>query len=127
MSTVQAVSRPQAEPDSVARRNSEGHGRRLTAAFYALDTYPALAESRSRVLRLFADERSAPGDLIAAVESDVALAISVLRLANRGAAAQGRVDTVVAALDVAARREAAHAGRPRCPPSTSSSAAARGT
>jgi putative nucleotidyltransferase with HDIG domain len=101
MSTVQAVSRPQAEPDAVARRNSEGHGRRLTAAFYALDGYPALAESRSRVLCLFSDERSSAGDLIAALESDVALAISVLRMANRvDGREQGRVDSVVAALDV---------------------------
>jgi len=101
MSTVQAVTRPQAEPDSVARRNSEGHGRRLTAAFYAMDTYPALAESRSRVLRLFSDERSSPTDLIAAVESDVALSIAALHMANRiDGNDQGQVSTVVQALDV---------------------------
>ena len=33
------------------RHHNEGHGRRLTTAFEALEAYPALAESRNRVLR----------------------------------------------------------------------------
>ena len=37
---------------------AEGHGRRLTAAFEALEAFPALAESRNRVLRLV---RTMPG------------------------------------------------------------------
>ena len=36
--------------DTWGRRPSEGHGRRLTAAFDALEAFPALAESRNRVL-----------------------------------------------------------------------------
>ena len=31
---------------------NEGHGKRLTAAFEALELFPALAESRNRVLAL---------------------------------------------------------------------------
>ena len=34
------------------RRHNEGHGRRLTAAFEALEAFPALAESRNRLLRV---------------------------------------------------------------------------
>ena len=36
---------------AVGRRHNEGHGRRLTAAFEALEAFPALAESRNRLLR----------------------------------------------------------------------------
>src|SRR5215212_7472729 len=65
------------------RRHNEGHGRRLTAAFEALEAFPALAESRNRLLRLVSQERISPADIVATVESDIALVISVLRLANQ--------------------------------------------
>src|SRR4051794_37054755 len=80
--------------------HNEGHGRRLTAAFEALEAFPALAESRDRVLRLVTAERVSPGDVVAAVESDVALAISVLRLANQvEGKTRGRVESVVEAVE----------------------------
>src|SRR3954453_4629158 len=63
----------------------EGHGRRLTAAFDALEAFPALAESRDRVLRVVRQDRTSVGEVVAAVESDVALVITVLRIANRNA------------------------------------------
>jgi putative nucleotidyltransferase with HDIG domain len=69
----------------MARRHNEGHGRRLTAAFEALEAFPALAESRNRVLRVVRAERTSVGEVVAAVESDVALVITVLRIANRSA------------------------------------------
>src|SRR3979411_2422046 len=85
---------------SLGRHHNEGHGRRLTAAFEALEAFPALAESRNRVLRLFSEERISAADVVAAVESDVALAIAVLRLANRAQGkTQGRVDSVVKAVE----------------------------
>ncbi|MBA3305937.1 MAG: LuxR family transcriptional regulator, partial [Thermoleophilaceae bacterium] len=37
---------------SAGDRPNDGHGRRLTAAFEALEAFPALAESRNRVLSL---------------------------------------------------------------------------
>ena len=84
------------EAAGAQRRHNEGHGRRLTAAFEALEAFPALAESRNRVLRLFSEDRISTADVVAAVESDVALAIAVLRLANRAQGkARGRVDSVV--------------------------------
>src|SRR4051812_35307231 len=78
-----------------------GHGQRLTAAFEALERFPAPAESRNRVLALVSEDRPAPGDVVAAIESDVALVISVLRLANRlDHDRRGRVENVVEAVEI---------------------------
>ena len=57
--------------------------------------FPALAESRNRVLRAWA--RSAVmSEVVAAVESDVALVIAVLRLANQiDGRTRGQVDSIV--------------------------------
>ncbi len=83
------------------RHHNEGHGRRLTAAFEALEAFPVLAESRNRVLRLFTQERPPTAEIVNAVESDVALAIATLRLANRvDGRSRGRVDSVVKAVSV---------------------------
>ena len=83
------------------RHHNEGHGRRLTAAFEALEAFPALAESRDRLLRLVTADRISPGDVVAAVESDVALVISVLRLANQvEGPSRGRVESVVEAVEL---------------------------
>src|SRR3954471_14635927 len=77
--------RPMTPPEAVAvrQRHNEGHGRRLTAAFEALEAFPALAESRNRLLRLVREEQPSVADVVQAVESDVALVIAVLRIANR--------------------------------------------
>lgn len=82
-------------------RQHEGHGRRLTAAFEALELFPALSESRNRVLRLVREERSSIGEVVSAVESDVALVTTVLRMANRAAGKhKGRVGSVPEAVEV---------------------------
>ncbi len=91
----------QSDSGSSRRVHNEGHGRRLTAAFEALEGFPALAESRDRVLRLVSEERINTSEVVAAVEGDVALVIAVLRLANQiDGKAHGRVDSIVAATDV---------------------------
>src|ERR1700744_1944523 len=78
------------------RHHNEGHGRRLTAAFEALEAFPVLAESRNRVLRLFESGEPSSAEIIAAVEGDVALAIAVLRLANQvDGPMRGRVESAV--------------------------------
>ena len=82
------------------RHQNEGHGRRLTAAFEALEAYPALAESRNRLLAVASKEHVATADIVTAVESDVALIIAVLRLANRVPGGRGRVDTVARAVEL---------------------------
>jgi len=95
--------RQPATPDTAGtqRRHNEGHGRRLTAAFEALEAFPALAESRNRLLHLVTQERVSAGEVVAAVESDVALVISVLRLANQiEGKTRGKVESVVSAVEL---------------------------
>src|SRR3954462_5378190 len=83
------------------RHHNEGHGRRLTAAFEALEAFPALAESRNRLLRVASAERISTGEMVAAVESDVALVIAVLRLGNQvEGRSRGRVESVVKAVEL---------------------------
>ena len=84
------------------RPQNEGHGRRLTAAFDAMERFPALAEPRDRLLRLVRDEGAPGEDLLSAIESDPALSIAVLRLAARlpatGGSAAASVRAAVGAL-----------------------------
>jgi putative nucleotidyltransferase with HDIG domain len=81
------------------RHQNEGHGRRLTMAFEALEAFPALAESRDRLLTVISKDHVATADVVSAVESDVALIIAVLRLANRVNDGRTKVDTVVGAVE----------------------------
>ncbi len=69
-------------------------------AFEALEAFPALAESRDRLLAVISKDHVATADIVSAVESDVALMIAVLRLANRAQSGRGRVDTVVKAVEL---------------------------
>src|ERR687885_229407 len=86
---------------AVGRSRNEGHGKRLTAAFEALEVFPALAESRNRLLALVSEERPSVGDMVRAIESDVALVIAVLRVANGfDSPRRGAVDSVVGAVEV---------------------------
>src|ERR1700749_5107850 len=85
----------------VGRPRNEGHGKRLTAAFEALEVFPALAESRNRLLALIAEDRPSTGDVVRAIESDVALVISVMRLANGlESPRRGQVESVVGSVEV---------------------------
>ncbi len=96
------------------RHQGEGHGRRLASAFEALEVFPALAESRNRLLAVVEKDNVATADVVSAVESDVALSIAVLRLANQARGSRGRVDTIVAAVEVLDERTVqALAGRVR--------------
>jgi putative nucleotidyltransferase with HDIG domain len=102
------------EPTPPAGRQGEGHGRRLTTAFEALEAFPALAESRNRLLAVVEKDNVATADVVTAVESDVALIIAVLRLANQAQGSRGRVETVVAAVELLTGRTVqALAGRVR--------------
>jgi putative nucleotidyltransferase with HDIG domain len=110
-----ASGRPSAgAPAAPDRHQNEGHGRRLTMAFEALEAFPALAESRDRLLTVIAKDHVATADVVSAVESDVALIIAVLRLANQVPGGRGRVNTVVAAVELLTPRTVqALAGRVR--------------
>ncbi len=102
MASAEAVKTNPTDPYAAGERHhNEGHGRRLTAAFEALEVYPVLVESRNRVLRLFEDGEPSTADVVQAVESDVALAVTVVRLANQIEGPQaGKVDSAVAGVGV---------------------------
>ncbi len=98
--SAQAAARGSAPAQpSGERHQNEGHGRRLTMAFEALEAFPALAESRDRLLTVISKDHVATADVVSAVESDVALIIAVLRLANRINDGRTKVDTVVGAVE----------------------------
>ncbi len=75
-------------------------GSRLAEAFEAVERFPVLIESRERVMRAATAETARVGDIVEAVESDVALTIAVLRFANRTARSAGGIATIPQALEV---------------------------
>jgi len=86
---------------TLGRPRNEGHGARLTSAFEALERFPALAASRDRLIALVSEERLSTGEVVAAIESDVALVIAVLRLANQvDPSRRGQVESIVEAVEV---------------------------
>jgi HD-like signal output (HDOD) protein/DNA-binding CsgD family transcriptional regulator len=74
-------------------------------AFEALETFPALAESSTRLLSVIADSHHATADVISAIESDVALVAAVLRLANTRQSRGEHVDTVACATELLSRQD----------------------
>jgi putative nucleotidyltransferase with HDIG domain len=80
-------------------RSAAAPGSRLAEAFEAVERFPVLIESRERVIAAATAENPRIGDLVEAVESDVALAISVLRFANRGGLVAGGVGSVPEAIE----------------------------
>jgi putative nucleotidyltransferase with HDIG domain len=81
-------------------RGAPAPGSRLAEAFEAVERFPVLIESRERVIAAATAETARVGDLIETVEADVALAISVLRFANRGGMNTGGVAGVPDAVEV---------------------------
>ena len=80
---------------------NEGHGRRLTAAFEALEAFPALAESRNRLLAVVAKEHVATADIVD--RGRVGRGTDHRRAAPgqpRAGRPRGRVDTVVGAVEL---------------------------
>ncbi|MEZ5077938.1 MAG: HDOD domain-containing protein [Solirubrobacterales bacterium] len=81
-------------------RSAAAPGSRLAEAFEAVERFPVLIESRERVIAAASAETARIGELVEAVESDVALTISVLRFANRGGLVAGGVGSVPGAIEV---------------------------
>jgi putative nucleotidyltransferase with HDIG domain len=81
-------------------RTAAAPGSRLAEAFEAVERFPVLIESRERVIAAATAETARLGEIVEAVESDVALAITVLRHANRGGLVAGGIAGVPAALEV---------------------------
>ena len=97
--TAPAVPSPAAALEQA--RPGEGHGRRLTAAFEALEGFPALAESRNRLLALVGGHRVPLAEVVEAVESDIALTVAVMRVANDiPARGTTRIENVVDAVRI---------------------------
>jgi putative nucleotidyltransferase with HDIG domain len=97
---TKAATKPRATGPT-SRRHNEGHGRRLTAAFEALEAFPALAESRNRLLTTVRENETSVSDVVEVVESDVALVIAVLRIANRARSPKrGKIATIPKAVEV---------------------------
>jgi putative nucleotidyltransferase with HDIG domain len=94
--TARKAPAPELTPNGAAdsaSRNGNGSGAapgsRLAEAFEAVERFPVLIESRERVIAAATADSTRLGELVEAVESDVALAISVLRFANRSGVAGG--------------------------------------
>jgi putative nucleotidyltransferase with HDIG domain len=81
-------------------RGTAAPGSRLADAFEAVERFPVLIESRDRVIAAATAENARVSDLVEAVESDVALSISVLRFANRNGLVAGGVGGVPEAVEV---------------------------
>ena len=79
-------------------RSSQGTGERVGLAFNDMNAFPALLESCSRVLKATASGNVATADVVSGIESDIALTIAVLRLANSHEHGRGRVESVVNAV-----------------------------
>ena len=75
-------------------------GSRLAEAFEAVERFPVLIESRERVIAAATADPARVGEVVEAVESDVALAISVLRFANRSGLVAGGVGGIPEAVEV---------------------------
>ncbi|HTR76185.1 MAG TPA: HDOD domain-containing protein [Solirubrobacterales bacterium] len=82
-----------------AGRAAPAPGSRLAEAFEAVERFPVLIESRQRVIEACTAETVRLCELVEVVESDVALAISVLRFANRGGLAAGGIATIPEAVE----------------------------
>ena len=101
VTTAQSNRSASLQGDSKAgSRNAAAPGSRLAEAFEAVERFPVLLESRERVIAAATAENARVGEIVEAVESDVSLAISVLRHANRGGLVAGGVAGVPAALEV---------------------------
>ena len=98
--TAPPANRP-TDPYGPRERHNEGQGRRLTAAFEALETFPVLAAARERIVRLFSDGEPGRAELVSAVEGDLALTLAVLRVAGRGVrSGHSQADGIVRALEL---------------------------
>src|SRR5262245_18385153 len=102
MQATKAHSNGKVTPESARSPNAKAKqapGARLAAAFEAVEKFPVLMESRERVMRAETAETARIAELVETVESDVGLAIAVLRYANRGGPPTGGLGSVRAAVD----------------------------
>lgn len=92
------MSTPTETSSSRSRATGKG-GHRLSAAFDAVSTLPALNETVVRVVQLSDKQGASVGEFAELIESDTALAIAVMREANNGGGPRGRVSNVPDAVE----------------------------
>ena len=98
--TTETTGRTSASAAKAGARGAPAPGSRLAEAFEAVERFPVLIESRERVIAAATADTARLGDLVEAVEADVALSISVLRFANRSGMVAGGVAGIPDAVDV---------------------------
>ncbi len=91
---------PLQDDPKAGSRSAAAPGSRLAEAFEAVERFPVLIESRERVIAAATAETARIGEIVEAVECDVALTIAVLRQANRGGLVAGGIAGIPAALEV---------------------------
>lgn len=78
-----------------------GHGRRLADAIQCLESFPVLGESAETLYQRLDRPHPRTAEIVQAIESDIALTINVMRLANEVAPRyRGPVESVVDAVDL---------------------------
>jgi putative nucleotidyltransferase with HDIG domain len=101
LTTTQSAGRaPVQDGARAGSRAAPAPGSRLAEAFETVERYPVLVESRERVITAATSDTARPGDIVEAVESDVALTIAVLRQANRTGHKAGGIAGVPAAVEM---------------------------
>ncbi|UJA20021.1 HDOD domain-containing protein [Thermoleophilia bacterium SCSIO 60948] len=88
--------KPKSDPGP-QRGGAAGH--RLASAFVAVSAMPALREARRRLLRAIERGEDGADELTAAIESDAAIAVAVMRAANNGPGPSGRCGGVREAVE----------------------------
>jgi putative nucleotidyltransferase with HDIG domain len=90
----------QAPVRGASRGPKRGRGNRVKLALDALELFPALVESRNRLLSGLVNGQLGSARVDSAIESDIALTIAVMRLANSEQHGAGRVESVVSAAEL---------------------------
>jgi putative nucleotidyltransferase with HDIG domain len=95
------AAKPKAADTKPVTDQGAGHGgKRLAAALDAVSELPALAESKRRLMNATDAATVSPDEVVAAIESDAALAIQVMRAATNGGGPHGRTGGIGEAVDV---------------------------
>ncbi len=101
MPSTKTQTKGKATPDAPRAKGGgkPAPGARLAAAFESIDRFPVLVESQARVMKAATAETARIGEVVEAVEADVALTIAVLRGANRGGPSESAA-TIPEAVDI---------------------------
>ena len=90
--------RPGSSRAPAERHTHSSRGERIARAFAELQELPALSQARERILEITEGPTVSKCELIAAIESDAALALAVMRTANAGRRTAERQDTALEAI-----------------------------